>query len=409
MYPCEEIVIYRLEIENFYSVREPQTVELQIAENAPNLEGRFGEICKGSRERAPKVVSLFGPNASGKSTVLKALAYYAWFVQHSFQLPPDGYQLCDCFNDAGALEASTRLAVHFSGPADLVSPNESECAKYAYEVSFRVENGRPRSVITESLRQWPAQGGKAVRFFERDADGEVKASKGFALAGYKPMVAKIRSNASVISTLAQFDHAPSLLLRRIAASVLTNIFIEKVELIEDNVVRFYAENPQMLEALNREIERIDLGIRGMSIDFGSSGPVARFDHEGLATPMPLIKESHGTRLFIRIFPLLMQTLQQGGVVVVDELDLAIHPVVLPEILRWFHDPERNPHGAQLWMSCHNASLLDDLVKEEIFFCEKDTKGRTRVYGLQDIQAVRRTDNYYQKYLGGVYGAVPQLG
>ena len=93
----------------------------------------------------------------------------------------------------------------------------------------------------------------------------------------------------------------------------------------------------------------------------------------------------------------------------DELDAAIHPMILPEIVRWFHDPVRNPHNAQLWTTCHNVSLLEDLTKEEVFFCEKDPAGRTRVYGLRDIQDVRRTDNLYRKYLGGVFGAVPHIG
>ncbi len=84
-------------------------------------------------------------------------------------------------------------------------------------------------------------------------------------------------------------------------------------------------------------------------------------------------------------------------------------MMLSEILRWFYDPKRNPNDAQLWMSCHNASLLEELSKEEVLFCDKDGRGRTQVYGLRDIQSVRRTDNYYRKYLGGVYGAVPQIG
>jgi hypothetical protein len=61
------------------------------------------------------------------------------------------------------------------------------------------------------------------------------------------------------------------------------------------------------------------------------------------------------------------------------------------------------------MTCQAASLLEDLQKEEVFFCEKDRQGRTKIYGLQDIQAVRRSDNLYKKYLGGVYGAVPHVG
>ena len=131
--------------------------------------------------------------------------------------------------------------------------------------------------------------------------------------------------------------------------------------------------------------------------------------EGLIEALPASLESHGTRLFIGIFPYIIQALQNGGVALIDELDLAIHPLVLPEIIRWFHDPERNPHGAQLWMTCQNASLLESLAKEEVLFCEKDSRGRTTIYGLRDIQAVRRGDNFYRKYLSGVYGAVPNVG
>jgi uncharacterized protein len=402
-------MISRIEIENFYSVRQAQNLDLRVADNVPETPGRFGDVCPGSKERVPKVVALFGPNASGKSTVLRALAFMAWFVQSSFQLPPDAPQPCESFNDKEAGQLPTRLAIHFGAPANLIEPRLEECSKYVYEVSFSAEFGKPKAVISEALRQWSTKGGKPVRLFERDERGEVRYGKGFGLSGYRQVISKVRANASLIATLAQFDHKPSLLLQRLAASIASNILIEKVDFAEDSIVRFYAQHPELVEALNREIERIDLGIKGMSIDSASGGPVAKFEHEGLDRLMPMQLESHGTRQFIRIFPMLIQTLTVGGVAVIDELDLAIHPIVLPEILRWFYDPIRNPQNAQLWMSCHNASLLDDLIKEEVYFCEKDSGGRTRVYGLQDIQSVRRNDNYYQKYLGGVYGAVPQLG
>ena len=164
-----------------------------------------------------------------------------------------------------------------------------------------------------------------------------------------------------------------------------------------------------MEALNREIGRIDLGIKRMHIQQHPNGPMAYFDHEGLQQPMPWQLESHGTRTFVKYFPLLHMALDTGGVAVIDEIDISIHPLVLPEIVRWFHDEKRNPKKAQLWITCHAASLLEELLKEEVFFCEKDSQGRGSVYGLQDIQDVRRTDNRYRKYLSGAYGAVPQIG
>jgi predicted ATPase len=83
-------------------------------------------------------------------------------------------------------------------------------------------------------------------------------------------------------------------------------------------------------------------------------------------------------------------------------------MVLPAILRWFYGSVNLKQG-QLWMSGHSASLLEELKKEEVYFTEKDWQGRTRIYGLKDIEGVRRVDNFYQKYLGGVYGAVPRIG
>lgn len=91
------------------------------------------------------------------------------------------------------------------------------------------------------------------------------------------------------------------------------------------------------------------------------------------------------------------------------MDAAIHPVILPELVRWFYDKAgRNKCDAQLWLTCHSASLLDDLNKEEIVVCEKDRKGRTRFYSLMDVK-VRRDENHYRKQLSGAYGGVAHLG
>jgi hypothetical protein len=223
------------------------------------------------------------------------------------------------------------------------------------------------------------------------------------------VIDKVRDNASLISTLAQFDHKPSLRLRDAARTISGNILIDRTEIRDDDAIRYYAGNSLFVDKLNKEIQRIDLGIRRMNIVQGSTGPVALFEHEGLQQPMPWILESHGTRSFVRSFPFLQEALQRGGIALIDEIDISIHPLVLPEIIRWFQDPQRNPFKAQLWITCHAASLLEDLLKEEIFFCEKDSKGRTSIYGLQNIQNVRRADNRYRKYLSGVYGAVPQIG
>ena len=78
-------MIHRLEIENFYSIRETQVIDLRIGAKVPDEEGRFGRFNDGSGVRVPKTVAFFGANASGKSNVLRALAFLRWFLVDSVQ------------------------------------------------------------------------------------------------------------------------------------------------------------------------------------------------------------------------------------------------------------------------------------------------------------------------------------
>jgi AAA15 family ATPase/GTPase len=167
----------------------------------------------------------------------------------------------------------------------------------------------------------------------------------------------------------------------------------------------------MLSNQRSELSRIDVGVEGLCFQDTINGPVLMFKHSGFVTEMPWVLESHGTRAFIRSFPLLIAALANGGVVAIDEMDAAIHARILPDLLRWFYDyVARNNFDSQLWLSCHSASLLDDLNREEIVICEKDREGRSRFYSLMDVQIkVRRDDNHCKKYLGGAYGGVPLIG
>jgi hypothetical protein len=356
------------------------------------------------------VVALFGANASGKSNVLKALSFVAWFVRDSFSAPRGARLPFDRFYDESMLAAPTRLVVHIAGVEDLSrvdDPDVPQC-RYAYELT--IGGGAQPRVQSEELYFWPRRASRRVRLFTRDETGVVVAGKDFGLAGYRQALEKVlRPDASVIATLVQLEHPFSKLIWNAAAKVASNILIERFEGSDDAAVRYYAANPRLIDVFNREIARVDFGVKAMQIQQSQNGPVALFTHEGFTNPMPMVYESHGTRQFIRIYPLILSALQTGGVAILDELDATIHPMLLPEILRWFYDPTRNPHDGQLWMSCHNASLLEELTKEEVLFCEKDNHGRTKIYGLRDIQSVRRGDNYYRKYLGGAFGAVPQIG
>lgn len=409
-------MIHALEIENFMSVRDRQVIDLSVGSAVSDFPERYAPTWADSGQRIPKVVAFFGANAAGKSTVLRTLQYLSWFVKSSFQYGAGQSLPFEPFWDESSENAPIRLALEFAGPENFdtgfqledVNASGARC-RYRYELGLQVVNGR-RTVLSEALYFWPSRAKRRVRLFERDASGDVVAAQEFGLTSHRAVLKKIlRDNASVIATLAQLDHPPSLALRDAAGKFSSNIFMEKLPVNEVAMLQYYQANPTMLASVNTDLASIDLGIHSMSIAQGSNGPVATFRHDGLSRDVPLMLESHGTRQFLQIYPYLASVLQFGGIAVIDELDLAIHPRVLPEILRWFYSSERNPRSAQLWMTCQNASLLENLTKEEIYFCEKDSTGGTSIYALKDIQGVRRVDNFYRKYMGGTYGAVPTIG
>ena len=125
--------------------------------------------------------------------------------------------------------------------------------------------------------------------------------------------------------------------------------------------------------------------------------------------MILEEESNGTQRFLAMFPVLWFTLMTGRPALIDEFDVDLHPLLVPEILRWFQDPETNPNKAQLLLAAHNAAIMDHLEKEEVHLVEKSNDGASSIIALRDVLGLRREPSLQRKYLGGVFGAVPNIG
>lgn len=138
-----------------------------------------------------------------------------------------------------------------------------------------------------------------------------------------------------------------------------------------------------------------------------------FLHGDDMVPLTLNEQSDGTRAWMNLAIGAMDSLEQGGVFVVDEVDASLHPALTAQLVDLFQNPSSNSRAAQLLFTTHDTSLLgtslgeDILQRDQIWFVEKDEKGRTKAYPLTDFYP-RKQENTQRRYLGGSYGAVPFL-
>ena len=132
--------------------------------------------------------------------------------------------------------------------------------------------------------------------------------------------------------------------------------------------------------------------------------------DDVETEINLFDESSGTRKLFGLLPFIAESLISGTVLVIDELDAKIHPVLLRHIIMMFNDMSINRHKAQLIFTSHNTNLLD---LDEIWFVAKGNAQNSKLYSLVEFknekgESVRKDAKFDKQYLEGKYGADPYL-
>lgn len=144
---------------------------------------------------------------------------------------------------------------------------------------------------------------------------------------------------------------------------------------------------------------------------------ARAKHKGINANgdselyhLELEDESDGTRKLMSIAPAIESVLDKGGVLLVDELERELHPMLVYFIIAKFQSKRSNPHGAQIIFTTHNTELmnLEYMRKDQIYFADKKrTDGSSELYSVTDF-TTKTADNIRKGYLAGKYGATPNL-
>ncbi len=401
-------MIHKFSFKNFYSFKNESGVDFSVKKKAPKTHSYF----KGSfGTRLIKCMTVFGSNASGKTSLLKVLPFLKWFIMDSFSQKPEEELPIKPFLFNSSIQNPTELSVEFE--------MQNKIFKYFLILDTK-------RVLFEKLKV--RENKRFKRLFEREWSKKNKKYllniKNYNLPqGFEKL---IRANASIISTATQINHELSVAITKTWGKLKTNV-IEIGKFKSDasdafyDTAKFFLNNPEFKKTADDLLIKFDLGLSGVKI-IELKGNKMDSQKKPVYVPLGLHKiynkeeyfplsfnyESSGTKSLFLLLPTILMVLKEGGIAVLDEFDVDLHPHMISVLMDLFTSKDQNPKNAQLFFSTQHFQALEMLDKYQIFLVEKDEWGSSEVWRLDEIKGVRSNDNYYSKYNSGAYGAIPNV-
>jgi AAA15 family ATPase/GTPase len=122
-------------------------------------------------------------------------------------------------------------------------------------------------------------------------------------------------------------------------------------------------------------------------------------------------ESTGTKKLFALAAPIIDALQNGKILVIDELEANLHPILIQYLIKLFNDEKINKNNAQLIFTTHDTNLLKPYLfrRDQIWFSEKNRFSSTEIYSLVEFKGVRASEDFEKQYIQGKYGAIPYIG
>src|ERR1022692_3460656 len=418
-------MLLRFEVSNHRSILDPVELSMiAVDEDRPSARG-FDLLT----ERVLAIAGIYGPNASGKSNVVEALAWLSPAVGHSLRTW-DEYVPREPFRFGRGPETPSTYEVEMV----------VEGVRYAYRVDVN-----DSEILFEGLYSYPER--RRRMLFERDGL-EIHFRRGLGtLAGTREL---LTPTTLALSAAMRFDEPEvqpfgrnlagirvrgvrrRAAWRRVLAagppalSSTERLFDERVSVVQATLfddTEFAPLNPR--ESALALLRFADLGIDDVHVVDDEGDSLLSSVQSGRAPrrqlrlmhrvadqelPFDLAEESAGTQTWFALIGPTLNALRSGRILLFDEIDASLHPRLSARLLELFQDPETNPRGAQLIFTTHDTSLLNHLNRDEVWLTEKGESGATTLTALAEYggDKVRRSLNLEKAYLQGRFGAVPEL-
>lgn len=398
-------------VKNFRSFKEERTFSMEAASIKEHKES----VINRNNYNLLPVAVFYGANSSGKSNILISMLRMRSIVITSNSINPGQSLPYDPF----ALDETSKTQPTFF---EIQFIYKETLYRYGFEYN-KVE------IVSEWLYE-KKFGEKEYELFIRSGE-EIEVNEKRFLEGKLIKENNLTSpNRLFLSVVAQFNGEKSKLIFE------WFLFLNGLSGLDDEKYgNFTSEvflNEQYSDIANKAQEffnDLQLGFSEFSVELGNKGDedkavmldeltthnIYNQENEKIGTEKfsKDKMESEGTKKVISLSGPIFATLKSGGILIVDELDAKLHPLLTRNIVLLFMDPEKNTNGAQLIFATHDTNLLDLAIirRDQIWFAEKDNVESTDIYSLVEFKdeegkKVRNDCDIKCNYIKGRYGAIP---
>ena len=404
-------MLIEFRVKNYCCLRDEQVLSLVPSSDTSLLESNTYETGVPSVPRLLRTAAIYGPNAGGKSTVLRAFQTMLSMVIFSADLETKGKFL----------------------PVPFLLDDASHDEPTAFEISFLHNNKRyqygfscqSKQIFEEYLLEYNSSRPKTIfqRLYDSTLDKDVytfsRALRGpknvWRDATQKNVLFLSRAaqlNSEQLSPIWEKNFASAFVFNRHLRPSL-HVFLQHIY-----------ENKSIKQHICQLIKAADINIKDIDIqekhqEHNNDGNIIEkkyrlsFIHatEYGDISLPAGIESEGTmRLLYYLIPLL-DALNLGCVLAIDELDASLHPLLVRRVVEMFQSPKTNPKGAQLIFTTHDTSLLQDMEtlfrRDQVWFVEKNEDQASELYSLAEFKT-QKGEDFSLAYLRGLYGGIPLL-
>ena len=390
-------------VKNYKSIRDEVTLDMQAAAIS---EHEDKVIVDKDGEQFLPVSAIYGPNGGGKSNVLEALHTLAAKVLRPLYATGDNedriFLQKKLIIEPFAFSEETK-----NKPTEFEIFFRTEMAEYRYILHVKKD-----IVVYESLDRVKLDTGRRSALFERDEEIVLKG-----------VFAKLKISDELSATLPLLSYLGITYKKNEVVKDVMEWFEYGIDFLNYGnpieELRMAVSNSDDVKQLMLDmIQEMDLDIVDFRVVEDENDRIDVYTKhlvEGYEAELNLLEESSGTKKLFGLMPFIAASLLTGTVLVIDELDAKIHPVLLRHIIMMFNDMNINKQKAQLIFTSHDLSTMNSEVfrRDEIWFVAKGNAQNSKLYSLVEFknekgESVRKDAKFDKQYLEGKYGADPSL-